>query len=177
MASQRPGDYQKAYNKESNKTRDVKLNGQFGSATGGVYINWDGDEFTEAVMVEIEKVLEPIMKEMAEAAKAKVHIGKSKRDPRPSYKRGQHAFQPYTSREPGRLRDSIKGRTARRKDKTAVLGFLEAGNTLTDYAFVEELGVPGRSGGQREGHSFLRSTFNERIEDARQRILQAIENL
>lgn len=61
----------------------------------------------------------------------------------------------WESREPGRLRDSIKSAVHIRKDNTAVIGFLEAGGEDAFYAGFVEMGTYKMS-----PRPFLRPAFN-----------------
>ncbi|MDR1658890.1 MAG: hypothetical protein LBR94_00925 [Desulfovibrio sp.] len=101
----------------------------------------------------------------------------SPRDPREAYKTGPHALQPYTARDPGTLRNSIEYYVVTTYDKKAVIGYVSAGNDNTDYAFLEELGVRGRSGGSRAGHAFLRPALHEHMAEGMEAINMALNSL
>lgn len=63
--------------------------------------------------------------------------------------------KPYEDRKPGRLRDSIRSTAAARKDKTAFLLFLEAGDKDAYYAPFVEFGTS-----KMEARPFIRTAFN-----------------
>lgn len=75
----------------------------------------------------------------------------------------------WESRQPGRLRDSIKTTVAPRKDKTAVLGFLEAGNDDAFYALFVEYGTY-----KRAATPFLRTAFNQYVLEAKKAVNRAL---
>ncbi|MDR1489929.1 MAG: hypothetical protein LBS65_05505 [Desulfovibrio sp.] len=169
--SREPGRYIKRYLTE--KPRDVRVAGAY------VNIKWD-DGFSDEIVQAIQDAWTPIMEKMKEKAKQMVHVGGAghgdpnidPRDPRPAYKtkrvnhgyKGERdlSFNTATSRNPGTLKASIKAYTAKKQDRTAVLGYLKAGNlAFADYALVEEMGAPGARGGGRPNHAFLRPAFNE----------------
>jgi hypothetical protein len=191
-----PGKYQKEYNKDSGSTRAVRMdkNPTFGTKSAVVFLDWDIDGIAADLEAAIKYELGPVMEKMVEEAKSLVQVGGGSegaweinprtgneqfnpRDPRKPYATGPHAGKPYTSRDPGRLEASIRQAVQTKKDRTAVIGFFEAGNDNTDYAFVEELGVPGVVGGTREGHAFLRPAFNKFADEAVRAIEKAVESL
>jgi hypothetical protein len=171
MASSNPGSYQAAYNKTNSPTRKVTIK------RNNFNIEWLGDEMFDAMRGVIIEELVPVFEKMGTSARALVHTGGSPRDPRSAYKSGAHSGQPYTSRTPGRLRESIQTSVVSRTDRKAILGILEAGGDMADYAFVEELGVPGRKGGSTSGHAFLRPSFAKHLEEAKAAITNAINKL
>lgn len=69
---------------------------------------------------------------------------------------------PTSTRKPGTLRKSIKTTVARRRDKTAVLGFAEAGNDDAYYAVFVEFGTQNGNRSMAP-HPYLRPAFNENI--------------
>jgi hypothetical protein len=200
-----PGKYQKDYESKPkpgrSSTRTVRMsnNGSLGAQGALVSLDWDPDGIAADLENAIRGALGPVLQKMAEEAKRLVHItggqhGSSRvehytrkdgsegtrynpRDPRPAYKTGPHSGKEYTSRDPGRLAATILSKVVIRNDRTAIIGYLQAGDENADYAFVEELGVPGVAGGKREGHAFLRPAFNKYADDAIQEIEKAVGSL
>lgn len=78
----------------------------------------------------------------------------------------------WESRQPGRLRDSIRSTVAARRDKTAVLGFLEAGSTDAFYALFVEFGTY-----KMLPKPFLRPAFNAYKHEARVAVERACVRL
>lgn len=107
---------------------------------GGGYITLDLnlDEISEALHREIEAELSPVVDKMVTRARASVPIGSGRRDPRPVYESGSDVGAPWTARTPGTLKESIVGSIHIRKDKTAVIGFFEAGGFMPYYALMVE---------------------------------------
>lgn len=67
----------------------------------------------------------------------------------------------WESRQPGRLRDSIRASVHMRHDRTAVIGFLEAGSEDAFYASYVELGTY-----KMNPKPFLRPAFNRHKRNA-----------
>jgi len=130
-------------------------------------LSFIGDEIDDELEKAIKKRLRPLMKRMSDTAQAAAPIGggtteSSKRDPRLPVGHSanrknivtKNHGKAWTSRKPGRLKASIRGQVHIRKDKTAVVGFLEAGNhpetvnTYNDayYAQWQEFGFVPRRG-------------------------------
>ena len=132
---------------------------------GSFYVDleWNGGLISDALKEEIEQGLSPVMADMESAASAAVHIGSGPRDPRPVYKKGKYAGKAWTSREPGRLQKTIRSSVRMRKDRTAIVGFLEAGDDMAYYAAMEEM-----------EHPYLRPAFNTRAQRAIQAINDAV---
>jgi len=109
--------------------------------SGGGYMDMSlfFDEIPDALKNAIEEELSPVIDNMVSLAKQNVNVGTVRRD---VYKTGKYAGKFWTSRDPGRLRDTIRGAVHRRKDKTAVIGFFEAGSPDAFYALMHEIKNP-----------------------------------
>ena len=207
VPKKRRGNQQAEYDKHPRHgktgTRSIRMSNNkiFGTKNAYVKLDWDPEGIAADLEAAITEALEPIMRKMADRAKSLVQTGGNSpgaveeytwkrkdgsvgtgtrfnpRDRRAPYQNGPHRGEFYTSREPGRLKESIRHSVHTRNDRTAILGFLEAGDENTDYAFWEELGVPGVVGGKREGHAFIRPAFNEFADEAVRAIEKAVASL
>jgi hypothetical protein len=189
--------YQEEYNSDPKpgkpSVRTVRMDNNTTFGTKRAYIQLDPGLVTQAVEDAIKGALEPILAKMAEEAIENVHVGGEHdsvylsgpsagqymppRDPRDPYATGKHAGKPYTARKPGTLKASIRYSVHARKDRTAVLGFFEAGGDNTDYAFVEELGIGGTTGTKRGNHAFLRPAFNKYADAAVKAVEDALAQI
>ncbi|MDL2315649.1 hypothetical protein LJC59_01005 [Desulfovibrio sp. OttesenSCG-928-A18] len=127
-----------------------------------LYFDEIPDAFRDAVMAE----LSPVMDKMVSSAKQKVHVGSGPRDPRPVYEDGKYAGESWTSRDPGRLKKTIRRAVHRRKDKTAVIGFFEAGSEDAYYALMHEYKNP-----------YFESSFNENRATAMNAVIKALDKV
>ena len=116
----------------------VKKRVRFGGG-GHIDISLLFDSISDALKDAIVEELDPVMGKMVERAKSKVNVGTVRRG---VYMSGKHAGKSWTSRDPGRLRDSIRKAVHRRNDKTAVIGFFEAGDHDAYYALMHEMENP-----------------------------------
>lgn len=81
-------------------------------------------------------------------------------------------WKSHENRTPGRLRASVRASVHRRADGSAILLFLEAGNSEAYYAPYVELGTYKMS-----PKPFLRPAFNEYKQQAAQAMLKAVQRL
>lgn len=121
---------------------------------------WNPNKFDETFENIAMERLEDAARIIAEKAKSKCEIGKISR---PVYERGKYKKLPWTSRDPGRLRKSIrvvrkkirKGKAFSSRRNVRVY----AGHYTAYYAgWEEEFGSP-----KRKPHPFLRPALQESI--------------
>jgi hypothetical protein len=142
-----------------------------------VSMEWYGDKLPDELLNAIQEELDVVMKKMSLDAQRLVAIGNVVRGPTPN--------NTSNARTPGTLQDSIKGMANKKKDNTAVIGFLEAGDKDAFYAVYQEFGIadPPRSRGlwgrkDKDGNyihyddpdwkfkPFLRPAFNANVDEA-----------
>lgn len=129
----------------------VKKNVRFSNG-GFMDVSLYFDEIPDAFKAAVVSELSPVIGKMVGKAKNRVRVGKIKRG---AYKEGRYAGESWTSREPGRLKKTIRGAVHRRKDKTAVIGFFEAGSNDAYYALMHEYKNP-----------YFENSFNEHRDEA-----------
>jgi hypothetical protein len=107
-----------------------------------LYFDEISDEFKDAVV----KELTPVIDKMVAMAKQNVSVGTISRPVAGTRQRGnkvsKYKGKSWTSRTPGRLKASIRSAVHRRHDKTAVIGFFEAGSHDAYYALMHEYKNP-----------------------------------
>lgn len=143
----------------------------------GIYADftWLGDELKERFRELVLEEIAPVARNMEATAKRECPVGTIERLS-PLYdrkrKKARTMGHKWESRQPGRLRDSIRSSVTIRKDRSAVLLFLEAGDHDAFYARFVEFGTARTS-----PHPFLRSAFNQHIPSFYQAILRSFERL
>jgi hypothetical protein len=152
----------------------VSGNKNFGTEAGYLDISWAGQMMADEIGQALAEALEPFILKIEADAEAAVHVSPVTK---PVYESGPNKGKSFTARKPGTLKHAHSSYTAERKDKTAMVGSVQFGDPeIADYAFEEELGVPGKKGGSRSGHAYLRPAFNKHAPAAVEAMAKAIEH-